>query len=142
MQAQIKLENIDPATCVVKATHLHKGRTITVKPGETASRNLFYGRIRLDAGDAPIAFENGSHETGLICLKASGHVSTGGQTFSMNRYDALYIPRNSQVTVSSDEEFDLAELSAPVERQYPLQFVAFNDIRQDSSLHFVVSKPP
>ncbi len=94
MQTQVKLENIDPATCVVKATNKQKGRTISVKPGETATRNLFYGRIIIDAGDAPIAFENETHETGLICLGGSGHVTTGGQTFAMKRYDALYVPRD------------------------------------------------
>ena len=74
MKAQIKLENIDRATCVVKDTHKGKGRFITVKPGETASRNLFYGRIILEAGDAPIAFANEDHETGLICLNGAGNV--------------------------------------------------------------------
>ncbi|MGB5013441.1 MAG: 5-deoxy-glucuronate isomerase [Pyrinomonadaceae bacterium] len=142
MQTQIKLENIDPATCVVKATHMHKGRTRSVEPGTTASRNLFYGRIRLEAGDAPIAFENATHETGLICLNGSGHVTTGGQTFAMSRYDALYIPRDSKIIAASDGDFDLAELSSPVENQYPLQFVAFNDIRRDPALHFVAGKPP
>ncbi len=142
MQTQIKLENIDTATCVVKATHLQKGRTRSVEPGTTASRNLFYGRIRLEAGDAPIAFENAEHETGLICLNGSGHVTTGGQTFAMSRYDALYIPRDSKIIAASDGNFDLAELSSPVENQYPLQFVAFNDIRRDPALHFVAGKPP
>ena len=142
MQTQIKLENIDPATCFVKGTHTKKGRNITVKPGETASRNLFYGRIIIAAGDAPITFENETHETGLICLNGSGNVTTGGQTFAMNRYDALYVPRDSKIIVASSSDFDLAELSAPVEKQYPLQFVAFSDIRQDPSLHFTVTKPP
>ncbi len=142
MQAQIKLENIDPATCVVRSTHTQKGRNITVKPGETASRNLFYGRIILEAGDAPIAFENGTHETGLVCLNGSGTVTAGGQTFAMSRYDALYVPRDSAITAASDGAFDLAEISAPVEKQYPLQFVAFSDIRQDPSLHFTVTQPP
>lgn len=142
MQAQIKLENIDPATCVVKGTNKTKGRTISVKPGATASRNLFYGRIILDAGDAPIAFETAGHETGLICLNGSGKVTTHGQTFAMNRYDALYVPRDSQVEVSSDGDFDLAELSSPVENQYPLQFVSFAEIRKDPALHFTAGKPP
>lgn len=142
MQAQIKLENIDPATCVVKATHLTRGRTISVKPGETASRNLFYGRIILDDDDRSIAFANGGHETGLICLKGSGTVTTGGQKFAMSRYDALYVPRDSQIEVSSEGEFDLAELSAPVDRQYPLQFIAFSSIREDPALHFVAGNPP
>jgi 5-deoxy-glucuronate isomerase len=142
MQAQIKLENIDPATCVVKGTHRNKGRSITVEPGKTASRNLFYGRIILEVGDAPIAFENGDHETGLICLNGAGNVTTGGQTFAMGQYDALYVPRDSTITVASDGAFDLAELSSPVEKQYPLQFVAFSDVRKDDSLHFVAGKPP
>ena len=142
MQTQIKLENIDPATCFVKATHKQKGRTNSVSPGATASRNLFYGRIIIESGDAPIAFENGTHETGLVCLNGSGRVTTGGQTFPMSRYDALYVPRDSNITVESDGNFDLAEFSSPVEKRYPLQFVAFNDIRQDSALHFVAGKPP
>lgn len=142
MQAQVKLENIDPETCVVKETHLKKGRTISVKPGETASRNLFYGRVRLEAGDAPVAFENGGHETGLVCLNGSGMVTTAGQTFAMNRYDALYVPRDSKIIAASDGDFDLAELSSPVEKQYPLQFVKFEEIRRDSALHFVAGKPP
>jgi len=127
---------------VVKDTHKGKGRFITVKPGETASRNLFYGRIILEAGDAPVAFANESHETGLICLNGAGNVTTGGQTFAMKRYDALYIPRDSQIEVSSDGAFDLAEISSPVEKKYPLQFVEFEKIRQDPSLHFLAGAPP
>lgn len=142
MQTQIKLENIDPATCVVKGTHKQKGRTNWVSPGATATRNLFYGRIILAAGDPPIAFENAAHETGLICLNGSGYVTAGEQTFAMSRYDAVYVPRDSKIVAASDEEFDLAELSARVDERYPLQFVAFSDIRQDPALHFVAGKPP
>ena len=142
MQPQIKLENIDPATCVVKATHKTKGRTTSVAPGATASRNLFYGRIILETGDGLIVFENGDHETGLICLNGAGAVSTGAQTFEMNRYDALYVPRDSKIEVSSDSHFDLAEISSPVENQYPVQFVKFEEIRKDPALHFAAGKPP
>ncbi len=139
---QVKLENIDPATCVVKGTHLAKGRKVSVRPGETASRNLFYGRIRIEAGDPAISFENATHETGLICLNGSGKVTTHDQEFSVNRYDALYVPRDSEIKVESDGAFDLAELSSPVEKQYPLQFVAFSDVRKNEALHFIAGKPP
>ncbi len=142
MQTQIKLENIDPATCVVKGTHKLRGRNISVKPGATASRNLFYGRIILASGDAPISFENEAHETGLICLNGAGSVTAGGQTFAMGRYDALYVPRDSEMTVASETGIDLAEISSPVERHYPLQFVAFSDVRQDPALHFMAGRPP
>ena len=142
MQTQIKLENIDRATCFVKGTHRQKGRTNHVAPGPTASRNLFYGRIRIERGDQPITFGNGGHETGLICLNGSGEVTTGGETFAMSRYDALYVPRDSQIDATSEGDLDLAEISAPVEKQYPLQFVAFNEVRKDSALHFTAGKPP
>ncbi|HMT06523.1 MAG TPA: 5-deoxy-glucuronate isomerase [Pyrinomonadaceae bacterium] len=142
MQTQIKLENIDPKTCFVKGTHLTKGRTRSVQPGQTASRNLYYGRIIIEAGDAAIEFATEGKETGLICLNGSGSVTTSGQTFALGRYDALYVPRDSQVTVSSEGEFDLAELAAPVENQYPLQFVKFEEIRKDPALHFVAGAPP
>jgi 5-deoxy-glucuronate isomerase len=142
MKEQIALEPIRLETCVVKATHRAKGRTISVEPGPTAARNLFYGRIILEAGDTPIDFQNGEHETGLICLNGLGSVSTGGETFQMNRYDAVYIPRDSQIEVASDAAFDLAEISSPVENKYPLQFVKFDEVRNSESLHFIAGKPP
>lgn len=142
MQTQIRLENIDQATCFVRSTHTQKGRTNWVSPGATASRNLFYGRIIIEPGDTPVAFETGDHETGLICLKGSGSVTVDGQIFEMTRYDALYVPRDSDVVVESGSGFDLAELSSPVEKKYPLQFVSYTQIRNDPALHFVAGKPP
>src|SRR4030095_16777657 len=100
MKEQIALEPIRRETCVVKGTHKNKGRTISVAPGKTASRNLFYGRIILDAGDAPIEFETAERETGLICLNGSATVAAGDNEFSVARYDAIYIPRDSNVTIS------------------------------------------
>jgi 5-deoxy-glucuronate isomerase len=142
MKQQIALEPISPQTCFVKGTHLAPGRTISVKPGKTASRNLYYGRIRQSSGDAAITFETEGRETGLICLNGSGSVTTSDQTFALSRYDSIYIPRDSSVTVASDWEFDLAEVAAPVEKQYPLQLVSFADVRQNEALHFKAGASP
>ncbi|HYJ92458.1 MAG TPA: 5-deoxy-glucuronate isomerase [Pyrinomonadaceae bacterium] len=142
MKEQIALEPIRKETCVIKGTHKTKGRTISVAPGKTAARNLHYGRIILVAGDAPIAFENATHETGLICLNGSATVATGGQIFTLNRYDTLYVPRDSKIEVSTKDGCDLAEISAPVDKKYPLQFIAFEDVRKNPSLHFMAGKPP
>lgn len=142
MKEQIALEPIRRETCVVKRTNSAKGRTTSVAPGKTASRNLFYGRIIIEAGDAPIVFETAERETGLICLNGTASVVTQDGSFTLNRYDALYIPRDSSVTVSSDDGCDLAELAAPVENEYPLQFVKFEDVRKDPALHFIAGKPP
>lgn len=142
MKEQTALENISRETCVIKATHTEKGRNISVTPRNTATRHLHYGRIRLDADDAPFAFETATHETGLICLNGAARVSTGENVFNLNRYDALYVPRDSRVEISTETNCDLAEVSAEVENQYPLQFVAFDEIRQNPALHFTAGKPP
>ena len=142
MQEQIALEPIRRETCVVKGTHKNKGRTISVAPGKTASRNLHYGRIILEAGDQPFAFETAYRETGLVCLNGSATVAVGSEKFDMERYDSLYIPRDSRVEVSTSGGCDLAEISAPVEKQYPLQFVSFADVRKDPALHFMAGQPP
>lgn len=142
MKEQIALEPIDRKTCVVRATHKAPGRTISVKPGETASRNLFYGRIILAAGDSSLAFETADHETGLICLNGKATVRTAGEQFALDRYDAIYVPRDSSVEVATTDGCDVAELSSPVEKRYPLQFVSFAKVREDPALHFIAGKPP
>ena len=142
MQAQLKLKEIDPATCVVKGTHKQLGRTISVNPQNSASRNLFYGRIRIEQDGESISFGTGTHETGLICLSGSASIGTDKGEFKLKRYDALYVPRDSNITVSTIDGCDLAEISSPVENRYPLQHVIFEEIRKDSALHFIAGKPP
>ena len=142
MQAQPKLKEISKETCYIHGTHTAKGRTLALSPENSASRNLFYGRIRIDAGEPDIEFETDTHETGLICLNGSADVLADGEEFTLNRYDALYIPRHSHVKVSAENGCDLAEISSPVENKYPLQFVSFEEIRRDSALHFIAGKPP
>jgi 5-deoxy-glucuronate isomerase len=144
MAQEMALYNITPETCFVPATHKGKGRRTAVAPGATAARYLHYGRITLESGDAPISFENADHETGLICLNGSARVSTGGETFELSRYDSVYVPRDSSVKVEpiGAGGCDLAEISAPVANRYPLKFVAFADVRQNSNLHMTAGKPP
>lgn len=142
MQAQLKLKEIDKQTCFVPGTHREKGRTRQLSPENSASRNLYYGRIRIAAGDAPIEFSTAEHETGFICLKGSATIATDGSSYQLGRYDALYVPRDSQVTVTAEDGCDLAEVSSPVENQYPVQFVSFEENRKDPALHFIAGAPP
>ncbi len=53
-------------------------------------------------------------------------------------YDALYIPRGAELSVkpAGGEGCDLAEISAPVEHNYPLKFVSFHEVQRDPGLHF------
>ena len=133
---------IAPGTCIVRNTASKKGRHRAVTPGATASRHLHYGRIILDAGDAPVRFDTAEHEIALIGIKGSASVQVGGETFSLGRFDSLYVPRDSAVEVQAgDDGCDLAELSAPVERRHPLQYVSFAAVQQDPGLHFEAGGP-
>src|SRR5918911_3087637 len=102
MSQEVQTCEISPATCYVPATHKGKGRRTAVAPGSTAARYLHYGRITLDANDETLSFDNGEHETGLVCLKGAAEVSTAGQTYHLKQYDALYVPRDSHIEVKPD----------------------------------------
>ncbi len=137
-----KLAPIQTKTCVVRNTGARKGRHLSVTPRTTASRHLYFGRIVLDRGDAPVEVEGGKRETGLICLRGSATVQVAAAEYTMGRYDALYIPRESRFRVTAGAEgCDFAELSAPVKQTHPLQFVSFAEIQKDPGLHFMAGGP-
>lgn len=124
------LAPIDPATCVVRDTGGRRGRHISVTPDTTAARHLHFGRIVLDE---PLTFATEDRETALICLRGAATIND----HDLGRYDAIYLPRDTDVTITPGPEgCDLAELAAPVERSYPVQVVRFADVQRDPSLHF------
>src|SRR5262245_5040724 len=128
MNAAVSGNALTLERCVVRDTAARRGRTRAVAPGVTSAMHLHYGRIILDPGDAPVSFSTGTHETGLIALAGSATIVADGRTFNLTRYDALYTPRDCNVEVRPGTTgCDIAELSAPVEGHYPIQFVAFAD---------------
>ena len=128
---------ISASACIVRNTAGRKGRTVAVSPGRAAVRYLHYGRIILDPGQSPIRFETGGQETGLVCLKGSAIVETGNESHRLDRLDALYVPRDSTIEVTpGDAGCDLAEIAAPVEARYPLQFVDYDEVKKNPGLHF------
>lgn len=135
--ATVALESIRPETCVLRNTGARKGRHLSVTPQTTAVRHLHYGRIVLDAGAAPVEVDPGAHETGLVCLTGSAAVRLGAKQYELSRYDALYVPRATPFSVTAGAEgCDLAEISAPVDHHYPVQFVSFAEVQKDPGLHF------
>jgi 5-deoxy-glucuronate isomerase len=133
---------ISTDTCTIRGTHQLEGRHEFLSPDKGAVKHLHYGRIRLSAEDAPIEFGNGSSETGLICLAGSAVVRVGTESFALGVYDSLYIPRDSRIEVSADSlACDLAEISAPIEKTYPLQFVRYSDVKSNAGLHFKTGAP-
>lgn len=142
MDQEVVQNPITAETCFVPKTHEGKGRRTAVRPGATASRYLHYGRITMAGGDPPLKFSNNDHEVGLICLNGKASVRTEGETFDLDRYDAVYVPRDSEIEIQTNESCDLAEISAPVAKRYPLKFVSYKEVRQNPKLHLIAGKPP
>jgi 5-deoxy-glucuronate isomerase len=128
---------ISTQTCIVRDTAGRKGRTRAVSPDTTAARHLHYGRIILSAADAPVRVEPSGMETGLICLKGDALVAVEGSTHHLVPYDAVYVPRQTPFEVRPGASgCDLAEIAAPVEQTYPVQFVSYAELQKDPGLHF------
>lgn len=144
MSQEVRQNPITAATCFVPKTHEGKGRRTAVAPGSTASRFLHYGRITLSGTGEHVSFHTADHEVGLICLKGSAEVKTGDRTYPLELYDALYVSRDANVEVKplGADGCDLAEVSAPVAKQYPTQFVSYREVRQNPKLHLIAGKPP
>jgi 5-deoxy-glucuronate isomerase len=135
----MNLAPIEAKTCVVRDTASRRGRHISVRPETTAARHLHFGRIILDGS---LDFATEDRETALICLKGTAAVAVDGKSQDLGRYDALYIPRDSKVTVRPGREgCDLAEVAAPVAKRYPLQLVRFADVQKNPALHFKTGGP-
>jgi 5-deoxy-glucuronate isomerase len=120
---------------VFRATHQQPGRHVAIRPGNSAMRHLAYGRILLRAEES-VSFATGDRETGLICLSGRADVTVEQQKIALERYDSIYIPRDSSVAVSTDGSVDLAEISADVAKRYPLQIARAADLAKDSKLDY------
>jgi 5-deoxy-glucuronate isomerase len=128
---------ISNPTCIVRNTGGVRGRTLAIEPGKTAVKHLRYGRIVLGPGDPPVDVNTGGLETGLIALSGETAIVLDGSEYRMRPYDSLYVPRDMAFRVAgSAQGCDLAEIAAPVERHYPVQFVSFASVQQDPGLHF------
>jgi 5-deoxy-glucuronate isomerase len=131
----VDLAPIQQRSCVVRNTGAHRGRRLSVTPENSAARHLHFGRIVLNASDTPVTFSTGERETGFIVLKGMANINGTNLT----RYDAMYVPRETDMKITGT--CDIAELSAPVAKKYPVQIVRFADVQKDSSLHFHTGGP-
>jgi 5-deoxy-glucuronate isomerase len=138
----MNIPSITTDSCIVRNTASAQGRTTAVEPGKTASRYLHYGRIILNAGDPPVRFGTKDRETSLVCLKGSAQVRTEGQTYELGKYDAIYVPRDASIEVMAGAGgCDIAEMSSPVMKRHPVQFVAFSEVQRNPGLHFAAGGP-
>jgi 5-deoxy-glucuronate isomerase len=117
-----------------RGTHQVQGRRRIIDHQNTGLEFLRYGRIVLGKGGNPIQVESMDEEMGFICMGGSGDIQVEKDTFSLSKYDSLYLPRESWCTISSKGSFDLVEVAAPSSKKYPVQFVRFEEVKKDSDL--------
>ncbi len=132
---------LDRDKVVFRRTNARKGRHISVTPENSATRHLSYGRIILDPEVPAAAFNAGGDEVGLVCFTGKATVTVDGRPFPLQRYDAMYLPRDSRVEVRTDAAVDIAEFRAPVEHQYPLKHVPYSEVLANPGLHFRAGEP-
>jgi 5-deoxy-glucuronate isomerase len=143
-QAQAHPRTLDQAMIdkmVFRKTNAHAGRHISVSPENSTMKHLAYGRVILNSSTPTVSFSNGNRETALICLSGAATVKTAGTETNLAQYDAIYIPRDSSVEVSTDSSVDIAEFSSDVEKKYPLQIVRYAEISKDPGMTFKAGGP-
>jgi len=126
---------------VFRKTNAQTGRHLSVTPKNSTMRHLSYGRIILNSSHAKVSFTNGDKETALICISGKGLVKTAGKEFELGQFDAIYIPRDSAIEVSTSGSVDIAEFSADVKGKYPLKVVRYADVSRDSGMKFTAGGP-
>ena len=126
---------------VFRKTNAHAGRHISITPGNSSMRHLAYSRILLNSSKSGESFSTGDRETGLICLSGQAVVAVDQKDIEILQYDAIYVPRDSSVTITTKTGVDLAEFSGDVDNRYPLQVVRSADIAKDPGLKFSTGGP-
>lgn len=126
---------------IFRKTNAHLGRHVSVTPGNSSMRHLAYGRILLNSSKSSETFSTGNREMGLICLSGQADLKVDGKEIELGQYDAIYIPRDSSVSVSTMNSVDFAEFSADVDNLYPLQVVRFAEISKNPGLKFSTGGP-
>ncbi len=126
---------------IFRKTNAQSGRHVSVTPQNSTMRHLAYGRIILNSSMPAVSFSAGGRETALICLSGRAVTKTGEREFELGRYDAIYIPRDSKIEVSTKSDADLAEFSSDVEGKYPLKVVRYAETSQDPGMRFSAGGP-
>src|SRR5277367_1469512 len=126
---------------VFRKTNAHAGRRVSISPANSSMLHLAYARILLSAADPAESFDTGNRETGLICLSGQAIVTVDHKEIELAQHDAIYIPRDSSVAITTRSIADITEFSADVDHRYPLQVVRSADIASDPGLKFTTGGP-
>src|SRR5207237_9203457 len=98
-------------------TNDRKGTHIAITPENSLIKHLVYGRIILDRETTSVAFSTGTLETGLICMSGECTIKAEGQTNRIERYDSIYLPRDTVVEIETKSDVDIVEWYVEVEKK-------------------------
>src|SRR5260370_617621 len=135
-QTQVAFERM-----IFRKTNAHTGRHVSVTPQNSTMRHLAYGRIILNSSKPSVSFSNGEREIGVLCLAGSAAVKVAGKESEIGKFDAIYVPRDSSIEISTNDSVDLAELSSDVTGRSPLKVVRYADVQKDPGLKFATGGP-
>jgi 5-deoxy-glucuronate isomerase len=127
---------LDPRSLIFSGTASHRGRHVSVSPENSTLAHLHYGRVRLDREVSSAEFTTEGRQIALLNMRGRCRVTVDGAAHELDTYDAIYLPRGSRVSVTTDSEVDLVECGADVDGDYPLQVVRYSDVKQDPSMKF------
>jgi len=127
---------------LIKNTAAGTGRTIVVTPHNSDFRFISAARIILDGDTPSVAARNEGAETTLMVLHGTGRVRVGGETYQVERFDGVYIPRGEEFTVETDERLDIVEGSAPTELTFPAAHVRHAETKEREGMHLKVGEEP
>lgn len=114
-----------------RGTQKVQGRKRIIHQYNTNLEFLRYGRVVFGEKGGSIDISSQDEEIGLVCLNGNGTIETEGKNYSLNKFDTLYLPKESRCTISSKGAFDIAECAAPASKKYPVQFVRFEELLKD-----------
>jgi len=111
-----------------RGTHTGQGRQRIIHQYNTGLEYLRYGRIRFGLGGGTLTLDSQDEEFGFVCLGGAGTIEADGREYAFGKFDSLYVPRDLRCSIRSGEQFDLAEMAAPVCKAYPVQMVRFAEV--------------
>lgn len=101
---------------------------------------LSYGRILLDKKVPSVKIETQNQEFNFIVVQGTTTVEMDGNACPLERYDSVYVPRDTTVRFRADGHSDIVECSAPVSQSSAVQVVRFKDLQGKHPLHMRVGQ--
>src|SRR6478752_2424169 len=98
---------LDPKKLVFTGTASHRGRAIAVSPANSLLQRLWYGRSLLGPDLPKVTFSTEGRETSFIVMRGACTLTVDGARYDLGLHDGAYIPRGSNVEVSTDQELDI-----------------------------------